>query len=480
MSANMSRKLNALEQKIHQAALSADDRTVSGRELEALAPDQGARTTALNFLLGAGLLKAMKDAHGRLAFRAVVKKELEAKKDLSGEETLVFGHIQAAGNEGIWTKHIKVKTELHQTVIDRCLKSLTQKKLVKCISGSVQHPTRKIYMLFHLEPSTEMTGGPWYTDKELDTEFIKLLTAACLKFIRDRSFPRSRPGDAAQQRLLYPPAAAPAYPTAAQVQAFLNKSRITETQLSVEHVEMLLHVLVLDGDVEKVPALGAALWESTRDDGGSSAEEEAAAAKGRKRRRADDGSRRRKKRRKAAEEDGSEAGSDAGGSRRAKSRAGRRRAHDSDAESDASESEEDERRRRKKKKNKAKRRRARESSDDDESSEAEARSRKRARARRASSSSSDSGSDSAPPRAASRTKREASSPAAELAFDADAVGGAHVYRAVHAERMARFGLGQAPCGHCPVFDFCKTGGPVNAQACGYYGDWLDAAEAKVE
>ena len=79
-----------------------------------------------------------------------------SKKDLSGEENLVYGHIQAAGNEGvymqlvrsprslsqlhpgIWTKHIKVKTELHQTVIDRCLKSLTQKKLVKCISGSVQ------------------------------------------------------------------------------------------------------------------------------------------------------------------------------------------------------------------------------------------------------------------------------------------------------------------------------------------------------
>ena len=36
------------------------------------------------------------------------------------------------------------------------------------------------------------------------------------------------------------------------MQAFLNKSRITETQLTVEHVEVLLHVLVLDGDVEKV------------------------------------------------------------------------------------------------------------------------------------------------------------------------------------------------------------------------------------
>lgn len=74
-------------------------------------------------------------------------------KDLNGEENLVFGHIKAVGNEGIlmlilaqdvmigicslepligiWTKHLKTKTNLHQTVIDRCLKTLTQKRLVK-------------------------------------------------------------------------------------------------------------------------------------------------------------------------------------------------------------------------------------------------------------------------------------------------------------------------------------------------------------
>ena len=69
-----------------------------------------------------------------------------------------------------------------------------------------------------------------------------------------QSLPRTKGGEGAQ-RLLYPIAAAPAYPTAAQVQAFLNKSRITETQLSVEHVETLLNVLVLDGAVEKVRAV---------------------------------------------------------------------------------------------------------------------------------------------------------------------------------------------------------------------------------
>jgi DNA-directed RNA polymerase III subunit RPC6 len=32
----------------------------------------------------------------------------------------------------------------------------------------------------------------------------------------------------------------------------LRQARLTETELSVEHVEMLLDVLVLDGEVEKV------------------------------------------------------------------------------------------------------------------------------------------------------------------------------------------------------------------------------------
>lgn len=86
---------------------------------------------------------------------------------------------------GIWTKHLKAKTQLHQTVIDRCLKSLTQKRLVKTATNH-KYPTRKIYMLYHLQPSEEMTGGPWYTDNELDTEFIKLLCSACMRFVRDR------------------------------------------------------------------------------------------------------------------------------------------------------------------------------------------------------------------------------------------------------------------------------------------------------
>lgn len=52
--------------------------------------------------------------------------------------------------------------------------------------------------------------------------------------------------------MLYPISNAPHYPTAEQIRNSLKKARLTETELTVEHVEMLLNVLVLDGKIERV------------------------------------------------------------------------------------------------------------------------------------------------------------------------------------------------------------------------------------
>jgi len=47
-------------------------------------------------------------------------------------------------------------------------------------------------MLSHLEPAVELTGGPWYTDNELDTEFIKNLYDTILHYIREHVRPPSQ------------------------------------------------------------------------------------------------------------------------------------------------------------------------------------------------------------------------------------------------------------------------------------------------
>ncbi|KAG6334161.1 hypothetical protein ID866_4927, partial [Astraeus odoratus] len=247
-----SRKLNADEVKLHQAALAANEKTLTVKDAEKLLSDPMTRMATINFLLGAICEGYVQGSGGVNAFRAVVKNEMDIKKDMSPGQSMVLRHIQASRNDGIWPKHLKTKTELHKTVTGRCLKSLVHKQLIRSIKA-VWHPTRKIYIPAHLEPLVELTGGPWYTDSELDTESTKLLSTVCLHYIRDRSFPKQSGKQSAQGQLrLYTIGTAPSYSSAQQIQHFLSKSKITETELGVEHVEMLLRVLELDGEVEMV------------------------------------------------------------------------------------------------------------------------------------------------------------------------------------------------------------------------------------
>ncbi|KAF8211351.1 RNA polymerase Rpc34 subunit-domain-containing protein [Mycena galopus ATCC 62051] len=478
----MSRRISELESKLHQAALSASKHEITGRQAESIIPDQKARQNALNFLLGVGLFKSLKDPKGNVIFRAVTKGELEQTKDLNGEESLVLGHIKTAHNEGIWTKHLKTKTNLHQTIIDRSLKTLTQKKLIKRVP-SVQHPTRKIYMLEGIEPSVALTGGPWYTESELDTAFIETISQACLKFIRDVSFPKQR--KEVRDGALFPISNAPRYPTAAQVHNTLHQARLTETELSVEHVEMLLDVLVLDGEVEKLPAFGVQLWDSNAVEDGDSADEDEGQSKKKKkkkRRRSpssdeDSDVKTKPKSKKKRVEADSDDEDDAAARKKAKLK---RKKDDSDTDSDSDAAkrkkkkkkrdeesdDEDEDASRKKKKKKQK------NESDDESESDDASSRKKKKKKKFKRESSDSESDDDRSRSRTKSRKRSSSPFNSYSFDNQYAGGV-VYRAINQEKIT-LGWTEAPCSKCESFQFCKEGGPVNPKECVYYEDWLVA------
>ncbi|KAH7882932.1 RNA polymerase Rpc34 subunit-domain-containing protein [Phlebopus sp. FC_14] len=497
------RKLNADELKLHQAALAGNDKILTIKEAERLLPDAAARTAAINFLLGTGMFKVMTSSGGVNAFRAVMKKEMDVKKDMSGEETMVLSHIQASGNEGIWTKHLKAKTELHQTVIDRCLKALVQKQLVKSIKA-VRHPTRKIYMLAHLEPSVELTGGPWYTDNELDTEFIKLLSTACLHYIRDRSFPNQRGKRSTRSQRLYAIGAAPSYPSAQQIQHFLDKSKITETELGVEHVEMLLRVLELDGEIEKIPAFSATVWDapvdsddnSTATTDSESSDDERTISEKRKRDASKSEEFPKKKRRRTGDSDESNSEEDRPKSKKQKKRKRKIRSRKDDvSEEDGSDAP------------KSKKRKRNSQQTDDSDSESESGSEDHERGRRKSrkkskkwkgksskradlssvSDNSESQSEDEEEKYHSKSKFKSRSsktgssskrplvvkPRLSTSPDLNEVpaGGGFVYRATRQEKVA-LGWSQAPCGRCPVFDFCRDKGPTNPRECVYYDEWF--------
>jgi len=41
-------------------------------------------------------------------------------------------------------------------------------------------------MLAGIQPSVELTGGPWFTDNELDTELVDMLKRVVHKYLTDK------------------------------------------------------------------------------------------------------------------------------------------------------------------------------------------------------------------------------------------------------------------------------------------------------
>ena len=106
---------------------------------------------------------------------------------MSPDERVVFNQIESSGTTGIWTKTMKARTNLHQTVITKCLKNLESKRLVKPVV-SVRFPKRKIYMLHHLSPSEDVIGGLWFSDGELDVDLVETLAQVICRFVEKGSW----------------------------------------------------------------------------------------------------------------------------------------------------------------------------------------------------------------------------------------------------------------------------------------------------
>lgn len=238
-------------------------------------------------LLNKGLLKILEsDGDGdskekQILFAPITEQEAKKVSNMTADEAIVYSHVEAAGREGIWTKTIKAKTNLHQHIVLRCLKSLESQSYIKSVK-SVKHPTRKIYMLYHLTPSIDVTGGPWFTDSELDTDFIDSLLIVIWKFIAQKTFPKcfKRKGliPNSLKQFSYPSQLVSnmgsILPTLNDVNEFIISSGITTVELTLFDVKSLCDVLEFDEKIENIDSCYRATWQSVLEAGGGKIEGE--------------------------------------------------------------------------------------------------------------------------------------------------------------------------------------------------------------
>ena len=107
------------------------------------------------------------------------------KSKLSTEQDAILEAIKYTGKDGLWSKHIRSRTQLHPSRIEKALKALTELQLITTFKH-VEYPTRIYYISASVQPSEAATGGPWFTDNVLDTAFVEGLSEHIFKYIQLR------------------------------------------------------------------------------------------------------------------------------------------------------------------------------------------------------------------------------------------------------------------------------------------------------
>lgn len=231
-------------------------------------------------------------------------------KSLTSDEALVYSYIESSGRDGMWSKLLRARTNLHMTTMNRAIKGLENRNYIKSIK-TVRFPTRKTYILSWLQPSEDVTGGPFYTDGILDAEFIHQMSIWTERYIIGRSWwhppppqpehhhhrsssssnkkklttpktskatpsvpkpepeesEKSRAAEAPQQRskpttttpgrerskaMLPLPPDYKNYPTITEITRAINASKLTDVVMKNTEMQQLVDILCWDGRVEQI------------------------------------------------------------------------------------------------------------------------------------------------------------------------------------------------------------------------------------
>ncbi|GAX22915.1 DNA-directed RNA polymerase III subunit RPC6 [Fistulifera solaris] len=139
---------------------------------------------------------------------------------------MVYQVIERTQTMGCWTKDIRLQTNIQQNALTKILKTLESRRLIKPVK-SVTAKSKKLYMLYELQPSKELTGGVWYSNLEFDHEFISKLRYFLVQTCRKRPH------------------------TLQELHHELEQKEISNVALSLEDVRQLVQTLVLDYSLEE-------------------------------------------------------------------------------------------------------------------------------------------------------------------------------------------------------------------------------------
>ncbi|KAJ6856230.1 hypothetical protein NC651_037961 [Populus alba x Populus x berolinensis] len=144
-------------------------------------------------------------------------------QSLTEHERLLYDVIRSKQDIGIWTRDMKKEAKLPDNVV---------KKLIKEVVN-IQNKGRKHFMATEFEPSKEISGGAWYLEGSLDTEFIESLKQLCKRQIERRGVA-----------------------TLEEVTDSINSYPAFNVDVTKQQIEEILRTLILDNVIMEVKSNG--------------------------------------------------------------------------------------------------------------------------------------------------------------------------------------------------------------------------------
>ncbi|KAH0633939.1 DNA-directed RNA polymerase III subunit RPC6-like [Solanum tuberosum] len=150
---------------------------------------------------------------------------------------IVLNVVKSKKNQGILKAGVKKEANIAPIVVDKSLKLLVKKNLIKQVTNIQSKGRNPYYIAVEFEPSDELTGGAWYSEGNLDKEFITVLRDTCLKVIQMLKVA-----------------------TAEGIHDFLKKRKVVEC--TSQQIAEILKSMVLDNTVIEVKSIGLGEYHS--------------------------------------------------------------------------------------------------------------------------------------------------------------------------------------------------------------------------
>ena len=153
---------------------------------------------------------------------------LSLTNSLAENLALVLDIVRSYGVEGVDQTTICSCAKLAKTEVTKALNQLLGQQRIKDIR-CFTNKAKKLYMLYELEPSANVTGGTFYTDsRDIDSAFIDAVRGKVVQYIGQK-----------------------AAASCNQIKQFLD-SEIQTKRLSQRDLDVVLGSLELDGIIERI------------------------------------------------------------------------------------------------------------------------------------------------------------------------------------------------------------------------------------